>query len=210
MRLLMQELQSRQAQQEQEHRDRMTCIRDSLEVTGGDFNSEGDVEDDLQEGRRSRPLQGMLSDNLPVDSVAFTNAIPSSLEDEEEGGHEYTSVLFNTEDEDYEDEEYQDEYEEDSEDDDVFRQEEDSDGQHQTLSSLNEALSSTAKVSREGSCINSSEESNSSSLCRLEPITSLFHSPSSSSPEDGSSSQSPTTSNSASPQTASVCEVVMG
>lgn len=85
VRLLMQELQSRQAQQEQEHQDRMTCIRDSLEVTGGDFTGEGDVEDDQQEGRRSRPLQGMLSDNLAVDSVAFTNVIPSSLEDEEEG-----------------------------------------------------------------------------------------------------------------------------
>ncbi|VUZ57002.1 unnamed protein product, partial [Hymenolepis diminuta] len=85
VRLLMRELQSRQAQQEQEHQDRMTCIRDSLEVTGGDFTGEGDVEDDQQEGRRSRPLQDMLSDNLAVDSVTFTNAIPSSLEDEEEG-----------------------------------------------------------------------------------------------------------------------------
>ncbi|VDO04281.1 unnamed protein product [Rodentolepis nana] len=198
VRLLLQELQGQQAQQ-----DRMNCIRDSLEVARGDFTDEGDTEGG------NRPLQGMLSDNLAVDSVAFTNAVPSSLE-VEEGNHQYTSVLFNTEDEDYEDEEYQDEYEEDSEDDDVIRQEDD--GQHQIVSSLNETFSSTAEASGEGSCC-SSEESNSSSLCRLEPITSLFHSPSGSSPEigeDGSTVQSPTTSNSASSQTASVCEVVMG
>nr|CDS31428.1 cysteine:serine rich nuclear protein 3 [Hymenolepis microstoma] len=203
VRLLLQELQGQQAQQ-----DRITCIRDSLEVDKGDFTDEGDAEGSQNEGR-SRPLQGMLSDNLAVDSVSFTNAVPSSLE-VEEGNHDYTSVLFNTEDEDYEDEECQDEYDEDSEEDDVFRQ--DDEGRHQIISSLNETFSSAPETSGAGSCC-SSEESNSSSLCRLEPITSLFHSPSGSSPEigeDGSTTHSPTTSNSASSQTASVCEVVMG
>lgn len=75
----MQELQNQQQTQqeqaeEQEHRERMTeyGIRDSLEVMTSASAAVGDEGD----GR----LQGMLSDNLAVDSVSFPNT-----QEEEDG-----------------------------------------------------------------------------------------------------------------------------
>lgn len=91
VRLLMQELQSQQQQQ-------MACngIRGSLEVAiaGADFAEDDNIEELEGEAearamiaelssRRRRP-QGMLSDNLAVDSFSFIRDPAMSVEEEEE------------------------------------------------------------------------------------------------------------------------------
>lgn len=118
-------------------------------------------------------------------------------------GQELASVFLNTEDEEYEDEE-DDEDSEDSDFDIVHEGE-----------LVPHLLIETLSTQSEGTdpCKEEETSSPTSSLFRLEPITSLFHSPSQdtsgSSPETEGEGrpQSPT---SASPQTAtSVCEVVI-
>ncbi|KAM7536937.1 hypothetical protein Aperf_G00000068441 [Anoplocephala perfoliata] len=217
VRLLMQELQSQQHHQQQQ----MACngIRGNLEVAiaGADFAEDDNAEELEGEAeaqvmiaelvsRRRRP-QGMLSDNLAVDSASFLRDPIISVEDEEEGGHELTSILLNTEDEEYEDEED----DEDSEDSDFDIVHEGELVPHLLTDTLSTQSVETDEST--GVCRAEKTDSPTPSLCRLEPITSLFHSPSQdasgSSPEtegDGGS-QSPT---SASPRTAtSVCEAII-